>query len=131
MILAVQKAIYARLSDQITGAEIFDFMQQKKQYPAVIIGDSLGYENDTDTENGFNETLTIHSWTSDSDSRGYSVLCGIMEQIYNALHYYDLQVEGYGVSVIYQEFSEKMRDADGLTRHGIQRFKIIYEKVGA
>lgn len=130
MINELQKSIYARLSDQLTTAEVFDHMPASKDYPCVIIGDDLSRENDTDTENGFDTVLTIHSWVSDPNQRGYANLNLIMDEVYNALHNYDLTVVGYGVSGIFQDFSEKMRDSDGITRHGIQRFRIYFEPLG-
>ena len=130
MIHAVQQAIYARLSAVVDIAEVFDFMPQQASYPCVIIGDALEYENETDSEiNAFDSVLTIHSWTKETESRGYKQLDLIMEQVRTALHHHDLQVSGYGVTGLFLEFNEKLRDSDGLTRHGVQRFRLIYEKI--
>lgn len=93
-------------------------------FPYVRIGTFSRDENDTDTELGFIGTLMIHTW---SRSAGMKQAEAIMDAIYDALHFYDLTVSGYGVSTIHQEFAEVMLDSDGKTRHGVQRFRIILE----
>ena len=93
-------------------------------FPYVRIGAFIRDENDTDTELGFTGTLTIHTW---SRGAGMKQAEAIMDAIYDALHFYNLIVTGYGVSTIHQEFAEIMLDSDGKTRHGVQRFRIILE----
>jgi hypothetical protein len=48
-----------------------------------------------------------------------------MGDIYDSLHRASLTVTGYDVVGIDQELSETFIDADGLTRHGVQRFRIF------
>lgn len=94
-------------------------------FPYVVLQDWTSQANDTDTETGFDLTLTIHTWSRQS---GFFECQRIMEQVYNALHRHDdLTVPDWGVSGMQQEFSDMMRDPDGLTRHGVQRFRIFIE----
>lgn len=145
MIEPLQTAIYQRLSgftaltDLLatfdygagTVAAIYDQVPQvddasdSSDFPYVVIGEWTTTENDTDTDTGFDTTLTIHTW---SRQRDYQECQRVMFQVYNALHRYTgLTPTGYGVSGIHQEFSDLMRDPDGITRHGVQRFRIYFE----
>lgn len=145
MIGALQAAIYSRLSGftALTALlsthdyggtvlpAIYDQVPQvddpasNTDFPYIVLGEWTMVENDTDTDTGFDATLTIHTW---SRQRGYQECQNVMLQVYNALHRYTgLTVTGYGVSGIHQEFSDLMRDPDGITRHGVQRFRIYFE----
>ncbi len=128
MIYGLQEAIDTKLNGVIS-APVYDHVPQKSNYPLVVIGDVSSNEADTDTENGFSASATIYTWISSDTKRGYQTLCGIMKEIYDALHYTDLVFSGYGVSVIYQEFSDLQRDSDGITRQGTQRFRILFEEL--
>lgn len=94
-------------------------------FPYVRMAGPTDFEEDTDTETGFQSTVIIHTW---SRARGNEEAQEIQAQIYAALHWYEgLAVTGFGVSGIFQEFSEIMTGPDGITRHGVQRFRVIYE----
>lgn len=117
--------------DGFTAPSIFDHVPQSfdpsdnSQFPYVRITAPQDTENDTDTELGFTSVVNIHTW---SRYRGNKEAGEVMEQIYNALHRQALTATDYGVSGIHQEYSEIMLDPDGITRHGVQRFRIFYEK---
>ena len=130
MIYGLQQAIDGKLNG-IISADVYDHVPQNSAYPLVVIGDTTTNVSDTDTEDGYSALTTIYTWTSEDTLRGYEEVAGIMDEIYNALHHTNLTVSGYGVSVIYQEFSDLQRDSDGITRQGTQRFRILFEKLGA
>ena len=57
-------------------------------------------------------------------------LSGIVLDIFNALHKHVFaDTTNYGISGIHQEFSKIITETDGLTRQGIQRFKIFFEEI--
>jgi len=129
MIYGLQTAIYGRLTGLIS-VEVFDHVPQETQSPFVVIGDIINNENDTDSELGFNAVATITTYAGIDTARGYETVSNIMLEVYGALHYYNsLVVGGYGISAISQEFSEVLRDNDGITRLGVQRFRVFYEKI--
>ena len=115
----------------ITIPAVFDHVPQTQdgaintEFPYLRIGSFVRDENDTDTELGFVGSLTIHTW---SRFRGMQEAENVMDKIYDCLHFQALTVTGFGVSTIHQEFAEVLTDSDGLTRHGVQRFRIILEK---
>lgn len=121
----VQVAIYERLDSACT-VPVYDNVPQDTPYPYITIGDDTSIEWDTDTETGAEATLTIHSW-SRANSR--SEVKQLQGEVYEALHRHELVVPGYSVVTCEQEFSESLPvEADGHTRHGVQRFRIILEK---
>lgn len=131
MITGLQAAIYARLSDQLS-ASVYDHVPQNADggsaapFPYVVIDNLRLQENDTNDATAFTGTINIHSW---SRYEGAKEVQELQAQIYGALHQYNnsLTVSGYGVSSIYQEFCETIRESDTITRHGVQRFRVIIE----
>ena len=94
-------------------------------FPYVTIGDDTFLEWDTDNSQGKEATLTIHSW---SRYRGRKEVKEIQGAIYNVLHLSNLNITGYYSVLMLSEYSETLVDPDGLTRHGVQRFRLIMEK---
>ena len=94
-------------------------------FPYVTIGDDTFLEWDTDNSVGKEGTLTIHSW---SRYRGRKEVKEIQGAIYDVLHLSNLNITGYYSVLMLSEYSETLVDPDGLTRHGVQRFRLIVEK---
>lgn len=141
---AIQKAIYDQLiSDSGLAAllaknvnnsslpAIYDAVPEPKDagsdlpFPYVTIGDDTMLDWDTDTSVGKEATITIHSW---SRYRGRLQVKDVQGAIYNALHLSQLAVDGYDTVLCFSEYSESILDPDGLTRHGVQRFRLIIDK---
>jgi len=123
--LEVQKAIYGVL-DNALSIPVYDDVPDNANAPYVVIGDDTFVEFDTDSEVGFEATVTIHSW---SVYRGRSQVKNIMGQIYNALHRAEFTVTGYNLIGCDCEFSETFLESDGVTRHGVQRFRILIREI--
>jgi len=133
--LEIQKAIYAALStDSPLNAVVkgvYDHVPQpsdsgkENDFPYVTIGDDTAIDWDTDTSVGKEATITIHSW---SRYRGRQEVKQIQGLIYDRLHLSQISVTGYDTVQCLSEFSESMVDPDGLTRHGVQRFRLIIDK---
>ncbi len=125
----IQQAIYEELTtyvplvNSVTG--IYDHVPQKTDYPYVNIGEDTGVQWDTGTSHGVESTLTIHVW---SRKRGRKQCKEIMQIIYNILHEGTLDIVGMKSVLCYWDFSETMLDPDGLTRHGVMRFRILAEE---
>lgn len=117
--LAIQTAILQRLGT--VGYSVYDAVPQQTAYPYITIGDDTLDEWDTDTETGFEATLTIHTW---STTEGKAELKTMQGAIYNLLHYHNLSISGYNTIVLYQEFETSQLESDGVTRHGIQRYRL-------
>lgn len=140
----VQKSIYSKLRvdtnllallakdvNDKTKPAIYDNVPEAvdsgsdKVFPYVTIGDDTFLEWDTDNSVGKEATLTIHSW---SRYRGRKEVKEIQGAIYDCLHLSNLNITGYYSVLMLSEYSETLVDPDGLTRHGVQRFRLIVEK---
>jgi len=122
---AVQTVIYTALSGNVT-APVFDAVPQQQAYPYVTIGDDNHVEWDTDTDSGATVSVTIHVW---SQGRGRAETKRIQGLIYDILHDAALTIAGFVIVSSYFESSVSFMDSDGKTRHGVQTFRIIIEKV--
>ena len=125
MINQIYNAIFDRVDDQLTES-VFDHVPENyNTFPFIKIDPLEVSENDTDDKPGFTGTVQI---TSYSRYKGSKEAANIALNIYNALNRYDMpDTAAYGFSTINQEFSNIITADDGLTRHGVQRFRIIFE----
>lgn len=130
MLWPLQQAIHAALTGdatlmaKITG--VHDDAPQNDAFPYVIIGDGEAREWDTDTEQGFEVEAVIHVW--DRGHRGRRQVRAIQADIARILHREDLAIDGAALVGCTCESTETFRDADGLTNHGTQRFRILIEE---
>lgn len=124
-------ALLAKSTVNKTKPTIYDNVPQvadsgkDADFPYVTIGEDTAFDWDTGTSVGKEATLTVHSWSRD---RGRKEVKEIQGAIYDALHLANLVVTGYTTVFIISEFSETLSDPDGITRHGIQRFRLIIDK---
>lgn len=126
-ISGLQAAVYAKLNavGALTG-KVFDHVPQGTAKPYVVLGDWTGNEFDTDDTNGVEPTLTIHVW---SDKRGMKEIQELMDAVRGALHDQSYTVADETVVLAFFEFFQTMVETDGLTRHGVQRFRFIMQEV--
>lgn len=123
--LAILDAVEAKLeaNPTLTG-KVFDNVPQGTAYPYVTIGELLANEWDTVDDTGMDCNLTIHTW---SRYRGRKQTFELQSAIYDALHRAALSTPGYTVVLCDFVSSQSFVDADGLTRHGVQEFRIVIE----
>jgi len=132
---AVQDSVYdalkanSALSAAVVG--VYDAVPQAADsgsgsaFPYVTIGEDTAIEWDTDTELGADLTITIHTW---SRYRGRKETKQIQGLIYGILHRANLSISGYHLVGVDWLQSESFMDTDGLTRHGVQTFRITIEE---
>lgn len=117
----IQTAVFTRLNSQLT-TPIYDDVPQNAAFPYVVVGDDTSIALDDDCGNGFESTVTIHVWSIYS---GRKEVKTIMGNIYNALHRYDLPISnGYTIATNY-DYQDTFLDPDGVTRHGVIRFRLL------
>lgn len=124
---ALQEAIYSRLSNDSTltdtnGASVYDEVPEGSSYPYVTIGESTALDYSTKDVSGSEQTLTLHVW---SQYRGSKETKNIMDRLHDLLHNYSLSVTGANLINLRLEFSDLLRDPDGITRHGVVRFRAV------
>lgn len=124
----LQKAIFTTLTNAtISGASIsdvpvYDDVPEGTAAPYIQMGEDTAINNGTKTIDAVEHTLTIHIW---SEYRGRYEIKHIMEQVYQNLHNTAITVSGASLVNIRQEFATTLEEADGITRHGVMRFRAI------
>ena len=124
---ALQEALYARLNNDSTltstyGAAVYDEVPEGSGFPYVAIGESTALDYSTNDVTGSENTLVFHVW---SQYRGAKETKNIMDRLHDLLHDYSLSVTGANLINLRYEFSDLVRDPDGITRHGVMRFRAI------
>ena len=126
---ALQQAIFTALDgatindadgNAITG--VFDDVPENTAYPYVVIGEETATNIDTKDKEAHEHTLTIHVW---SQYRGRKEIKNIMSSVYTTLHNASITVSGASLVNIRHEFENTLTEADGITRHGVMRFRIV------
>ena len=126
---ALQQAIFTALDgatindgdgNAITG--VFDDVPENTAYPYVVIGEETATNIDTKDKEAHEHTLTIHVW---SQYRGRKEIKNIMSSVYTTLHNASITVSGASLVNIRHEFENTLTEADGITRHGVMRFRAV------
>lgn len=118
----IQAAIYAKVS--AIGWPVYDHVPQETEFPYIVIGDDTSTPWDTDDSIGSETTCTIHVW---SRHRGRKEVKEIMRTVYEALHRQEVSIIGGALVECQAEFQESFMDPDGLTRHGVIRFRLTVD----
>ena len=128
--LQLQKTIFDRLSGDSNltstlGAAVYDFVPDNSAFPYVKLGEETAVDVGTKTLQGNEHTLVIHSF---SRYRGSKEIKNIMSRIYALLHESSLSVSGAELVNLRFEFSDVIKENDGRTTHGLQRFRaVVYD----
>jgi hypothetical protein len=104
------------------GATVRDDFPENSTYPFVQIGEGRAIEYGTKTSDGSQVALQIDVW---SRYRGAKEIKNIMDRVHTLLHNQDLTVTGTNLINLRFEFSDSLRDPDGITRHGVMRFRAV------
>ena len=124
---ALQTTVYSTLSNDNTltntlGAGVFDEVVENASYPFVALGEETAIDYSTKDLDGGEFTINIHVW---SQYKGAKQTKEIMDRIHDLLHDSSLSVSGFNLANLRFEFSDILRDPDGITRHGVMRFRAI------
>tara|TARA_R100001480_G_scaffold61229_2_gene73724 strand:- start:174 stop:575 length:402 start_codon:yes stop_codon:yes gene_type:complete len=127
--LELQKSIFNALDGDSTlqslVTDVYDFVPESTAFPYVKIGEETSIDNGTKTLQGNEHTLVIHTF---SRYRGSKEVKEIMSRIYALLHESSLSVSGASLVNLRFEFSDVIKENDGFTSHGIQRFRaVVYD----
>lgn len=122
----LQQAVYSRLAGDSAltgtlGAAVYDDVPDAASFPYVVIGDVTEGPNDTMGTTGRDVTLTLHIW---SQYEGNKEVHRIANRVDELLDRWQPTVSGWSTTVVLQEFYETFRDPDGITRHGIARYRV-------
>lgn len=127
-----QKSVYDALNASLElqtalggSGRIFDSVPDNQAYPYVEIGDDTAIDNSTCEKPGQELTITIHSW---SRTRGRKEVKGIMRGVYDVLHYGSFTMPGNVCILSIFDFEQILADPDGVTFHGVQRFRVLTQE---
>lgn len=123
----IQQAIYSRLTSYapltaLVDQRIYDAVPQDTAFPYVVIGEDDSVAFDDDVHRGADTDLTLHVWSRHSGRREAKE---ILQLIYDALSRYPLEVAGAHTVLLDAEYQNTLLDPDGLTRHGVIRFRLL------
>lgn len=124
MIEEVLEKIYADLDLALTEEVYNGDALQDAPYPYVILEAMELNQQDTNTETGFDGTFNVHTWSIYDGSQEAST---IQKTIYDTLHRNEFDTTNWCLSQIGQQFVNLTTGPDGITRHGVQRFRIQFE----
>jgi len=109
------------LTTKLGGNNIYDFVPENTSFPYVKVGDQTMVDDGTKDKKGSDFTLIVHTF---SRYRGSKEIKEIMSLIYDVLHESSLSVSGASNNMRF-EFSDIIKESDGLTTHGMQRFRVF------
>ena len=126
----LQQSIFSKITNgtltDVAGTSItdkvFDDVPEGTAYPYVVIGEETSQNVGTKDKDANEHTLTIHVW---SQYRGRKEIKEIMSEIYTSLHNSDITLSGASLVNIRHEFEQTLLEADGITRHGVMRFRVV------
>ncbi len=125
---ALKAAVYTALTGSaglmavVTG--VFDFVPEGQAAPYVEIGEVVSVPFDTKNSDGQEHTITLHAW---SEYQGYKQAQDILALMYEALHNQPITVTGHQLILCQFDFSTVLKDPDGVTHHGVMRFRALTE----
>lgn len=119
---AIQKAVYDALVATPGMPPVYDDVPEGAEFPYVVVGDDVTLPFDDDCGSGGDSLITIHAW---STYKGRSEVKQILAQIYSTLHRSNLVIAGSHLITIHFDWQTTLLDPDGLTRHGILRFRLL------
>jgi hypothetical protein len=121
----LQAALYSRLTGALSYT-VYDSVPQSEDFPYITLGDDTGVDWSTKTWSGQEVTTTLHVW---SRAAGMLETKTIMDELIQALTGSDLTVTGFNPVLLRLDLATTLRDPDGITRHGVVRFRLKIKEV--
>ena len=123
---ALQQTVFNALDQSSTlqnlVTDVYDFVPEGTAFPYVKIGEQTMVDNGTKDKKGSDFTIEVHTF---SRYRGSVEIKNIMSVVYDILHESSLSVSGASLINMRFEFSDIIKENDGLTTHGVQRFHVF------
>ena len=130
----LQKAVFEKLLDGVADGEriiipeidnpvaILDEIPAGTKYPYIFIGEETSIDGDTKDRTGAQHTITIHCWSQYAGQKEVKLM---EKYLVDKLHEKDISILGANVVNIRREFDQVLIEIDGITRHGVSRFRIV------
>ena len=101
---------------------IYDDVPEGSTAPYVVIGEETAIDIGTKDKDANEHTLTLHIW---SEYRGRYEIKTLMQEVNSKLHNNVISVAGASLVNLRCEFETTLQEADGITRHGVMRFRAV------
>lgn len=127
--LSVQAAVVAALKADagvgaVVGDRIYDRAPGSATFPFVSLGPTLGgTEVETQGGEGWETVVTLDVWSRYAPGRKEAA--DALAAIHAALQNVDLSLSGFTVVMLRLIDSRLMSDEDGVTTHGVARYRIV------
>jgi hypothetical protein len=119
----VQTALYTALTAALAPVPVLDLAGPDQRFPYFTMGEFTATPDDPITpEQGVNIDMMLHAW---SRQPGMQEIQQLMQTAKDALHHKKLAVTGFQWVETVWEMAQTLRDMDGVTRHGVMRFRIM------
>lgn len=127
-LFSLQAAIYDRLTAKISDAAVYDFVPEDTKFPYIAIGEDTALPWNSKTADGQEVTHTLHLF---SQAPGSQEIKDLIDQAIAALTVapLDLSEAGFTVAVHSLDFNQTLKEGDGITRHGILRFRFKIQEI--
>ena len=122
------QAVYATLSADvglttlIGPNRVWDHVKAGAPVPYVVIGDATAIDAGGDLVDAQEHTLTIHCWSEMPSSLQVKQMVAAVRA---ALHARPPTLQAGRCANIRCEYHETMRDPDGVSHHGVLRFRVV------
>jgi hypothetical protein len=117
----VQTGIFEALTAALAPVPVQDQAGPDQAYPYVTIGELVAEQSDTLNEQGSGIEMTVHVWSRQPGMQECQLL---MARAKDALDRQRLPAPGFQWVDTIWEYAQTLRDPDGVTRHGILRFRV-------
>ncbi|MFQ5535172.1 MAG: DUF3168 domain-containing protein [Sphingomonadales bacterium] len=126
----LQKAIFDALNTNVPLAAkvtgVFDMVPTGTAFPYVTMGDAKAKDWSSKTFNGQEHNFSIDVWSQDA---GRMDTKEIMALVYGAIHDQPLVVSNNELVNLRHTDSEDKIEDDGITHHGILRFRAVTKEL--
>lgn len=129
----IQRAVFEKLSAyEVVIGTVYDHMPDTDEegfaYPFTVMSDHTAEAWDTDSDEGIDMTITVDTW---SRYVGNAEVKSMMDTVRSALSHTELTLTELGLHCVLVEMQREqlLTDPDGLTRHGIQEFRLLVENL--
>lgn len=108
--------------------KVYDFVPDNKAFPYVTLQILPWNDRGNHTDEGLECELQInvyHQPTATNPGRGNKTVQTIQARIDDLLHKQSFCIDGWNILGLRRTFVDILTDPDNVTKHGIQRFKLL------
>jgi len=118
----IQTSIYNALVPALSPVPVLDEAGPNQPFPYLTIGETISVKSDTLREQAVDAEITIHVWSRQPGAQETQSLMAIAK---DALHDQRLPASGFQWVTTTWIYGQTVKDVDGITRHGILRFRVL------